>query len=706
MTNLIQKLSLLESDYAELAKSGIDRALVDRAGLFRLTSAEGAALIGQKARDRDFSGYVFPYKWPGAPDTRELRLRRDNPDLEQQPDGTKKIRNKYMSPPGRGNILYFSPDAKPEALRDSRVKVVIVEGEKKTLATQAFFGRQSADALVIGIAGVWGFRGKVGIETNGAGRRQTVKGVIADIERINWAGRDVEIIFDTDAEENPKVYAARRALLFELRARKASPRIITMLPLTETGCKGIDDLIGAKGDDVAADWLQVERAKPETEISLAYTDEGMLNRFCQIYDKDFVYVPEWGQWLAWTGQKWEAADGEALFCEALLATSHEFERQEKDNSIDPDKCEKFFARYCSSTAMKSLLYLAQRDMRLRRPSDAFDANKMLLNCTNGTLDLRNGQLRDFERDDLLTQQLSVAFDPFADAPIWRQFLETVIPDPETRDYVQRAAGYSLTGITSEQCLFILYGVGSNGKSTFIEALETIIGPYHTKAATSTFTSTESIALADLARMKNSRFVTVSESDEKTRLSEGLIKSVTGDKMVTAKALYHAPFTYEQLFKVWFCVNDRPIIRGTDDGIWRRPRFIPFETKIADHQKDRKLSHKLNAEKSGILNWLLQGCLAWQRVGLEIPKQIRDATDGYRQEMDTLGRWIEERCELDESYSQLSTELYADYAEWAKKLGEHAVSNTAFGRRLGDRGYQVHKTGYGVKERLGIKLRRI
>lgn len=707
MVETYQKLPLTDADFSGLSKCGISRDVAEQAGIYRVDSASGAFCTGRKiSPDHDYSGILFPYFWPGEKTPHNERLRRDAPDLESSPDGTSKIKNKYLSAPRWGNSLYFSPDAKPEWIKNSAIRAVFVEGEKKTLALQSFFVRQGIDVLVIGIAGVYGFRGKTGIKTNDTGKRQPIKGVIADIERINWSGRDVEILFDTDAEENQKVYAARRNLLFELRARKASPRILNMPPLTETNAKGIDDLIGAKGDVFVADWLQMERNKPESVVSLAYTDEGMLNRFCELHEKDFAYVHEWGEWLAWDGRKWDSTNGEALFVESLLRTSHEFQRQEINDALDPDKCEKFFARYCSSTAIKSLLFLAQRDMRFRRSSAQFDANKMMLNCANGTLDLRTGILQDFDRGHLLTQQIGIKFDPFAESVIWESFLEKVIPDEDARNYVQRAAGYSLTGLTSEQCMFILYGGGSNGKSTFVEALEYVLSAYHTKAAMETFTSTEAIALADLARMRNSRFVTVSESDEATRLSEGLIKTVTGDKAITAKALYHAPFTFEPLFKVWFCVNHRPIIRGTDDGIWRRPRFIPFETKIPDHQKDRNLGHKLRAEAPAILNWMVKGCLLWQQQGLDAPDQIKNATEGYRQEMDTLGRWIEERCDTDESFSQNSTELYTDYAEWAKKLGEHAITNTAFGRRLGDRGFSVVKNNRSIKERVGIQLRRL
>jgi len=697
-----------QDDLRSFEQCYIPQETIIKAGIFRVDDKDGAEIVGRKPkRDTSYSGLAFPYIWPGDNEAREYRLRRDQPDLEKKNDGTLRVQNKYLSPPGRGNILYFHPDTNPDWLKSYKPPVVIVEGEKKTLALQNYFTRRAEESLVIGLAGVWGWRGKIGIVTNEAGVRQRVKGVVADIERIQWDGRRVEILFDADAKNNPQVKAARQSLALQLRLRGAIVRLLEMPDLAETNCNGIDDLLGAKGPDYVAEWLQSQRQLPAVDIDLGYTDDGFLHRFYDFCGHRFLYVPEWDKWLAWDGEKWDGEHGEALLWQAIGEAALELQSAEEATANDPEKCQKFFAKYRSTNGKRSLVETAKRDMRFRKSSAEFDVNPWLINCKNGTLDLRTGTLKPFDRTDYFTQQIEINYSPDAKCPTWEQFIEQVIPEPEMRLYIQRATGYSLTGCTSEQCMFICYGGGSNGKSTFVEAIEYILKSYHVKAAMTTFSVRENENTSDLARMRPARFVTVSENDENARLSEGLIKTATGDKEITARFLYQNPFTYTPLFKVWMCVNHRPVIRGQDDGIWRRLKLIPFEVKITDDKKDKELGGKLRAEAEGILAWAVRGCLDWQKSGLDAPQQIKSATDGYREEMDTMGRWIDERCELDDEFEENATDLYTDFAEWAKKMGENPLNNTIFGRRMGDRGFQVGRKSHdGRRMRKGIRLIRI
>lgn len=473
-----------------------------------------------------------------------------------------------------------------------------------------------------------------------------------------------------------------------------------------------------------------------------WTDAGMMLRFFERYGKNFRFIREREMWAAWTGEVWDMESAGSLLTNRIeetcrfynhLETSPLVAEQAEIKSrlpadiatlpktlITPEMVRDlkrlteieaalkairgFFKKYGGNACSRGLKSYASVSIQFDSSINQFDKLDWALNCQNGTLDLQTKTLSNFNRDDYLTQQLSVAYEPAAECPKWIAFLEKVVPDPAMRLYLQRAVGYTLTGSNREHCLFICYGNGSNGKSTFLETLEFILAPFHTKAATNTFSSSESIALAELARMRNSRFVTISENEEQSKLSEGIIKTATADKEITAKALYQNPFQYTPKFKIWLAVNHRPIIRGQDDGIWRRLTLLPFEVKITDKEKDKLLGDTLRAQEApGILAWAVRGCLDWQVNGLKLPEVITQKIQSYREEMDTLGRWIEDKCETDPTYSDSSTDMYENYSDWAKRAGEYVLTMTMWGRKMGDRGYGVEKDPLTRrKNRIGIQ----
>ena len=250
---------LNNTDIQSLTKSYITPEIARAAGLFRVDSVEGAEIVGHKSGSSDYSGLVFPNRWPGNSYPRSHRLRRDHPDLELKPDGSFREKAKYLSAPGESNRLYFAPSISAADLTSTDLPVVFVEGEKKTLALQRFFDETGERVLVIGLSGVWNWRGTVARTTNDHGRRQPVKGPIPDLDRIAWRSRKVEVIFDVDAHSNLKVRAARSALAREIASRSATVLTLEMPPLEETGCKGVDDLLGTKGADFVAAWLRQAR---------------------------------------------------------------------------------------------------------------------------------------------------------------------------------------------------------------------------------------------------------------------------------------------------------------------------------------------------------------------------------------------------------------------------------------------------------------
>lgn len=338
------------------------------------------------------------------------------------------------------------------------------------------------------------------------------------------------------------------------------------------------------------------------------------------------------------------------------------------------------------------LSLAESEEGIPLLPEAFDRDPWLLNVANGTFDLRTFELRSHRREDLLSKLTPVEYDPAAKAPLWEAFLERILPDPELRSFVQRAAGYSLTGSTREQVLFLLYGTGANGKSVFLEILRALHGKgYAQQADFSTFLVKKNEGIPnDRAKLAGARFVSAIETDEGRRFAEALVKQMTGGDTLTARFLHHEFFDFQPEFKLWLAANHKPVIRGTDHAIWRRIRLIPFTVTIPDPEQDKDLPEKLRKELPGILAWAVEGCRSWQTFGLGTPEAVRSATDEYRTEMDLVGRFLDEctlrgpRCEV------RATPLYEAFKRWCSETGEKEISQTALGKRLAERGLERTK----------------
>jgi putative DNA primase/helicase len=336
----------------------------------------------------------------------------------------------------------------------------------------------------------------------------------------------------------------------------------------------------------------------------------------------------------------------------------------------------------------------------------FDSDRLLLNCANGTLDLRTGMLQSFNRENYLSRQLTNFYDPNEQCPRWLAFLDTIFDGNQPMiDYLQRAVGYTLTGDTSEQCFFLCHGPGANGKSVFLDVITALLGEFAQSSLMTTFTAkpNDSGSSNDLARMRGARLVTASETNDGMRLDEALVKKITGQDMITARFLYGEYFDFLPQFKLWLAMNHLPTIRGTDDGIWRRVRLIPFRVIIPEVQRDKHLSARLQQELPGILAWAVRGCLDWQQNGMRTPKEVITATDSYRSDQDVLGTFIDECCVTGTAYQVLFADLYAAYKRWAESTGEYVVSQRKFGTRLSDRGFSFEHSRQGSK-RLGIGLR--
>lgn len=317
-----------------------------------------------------------------------------------------------------------------------------------------------------------------------------------------------------------------------------------------------------------------------------------------------------------------------------------------------------------------------------------DKNKTVIGAKNGIIDLKTGDLLPHDREAFLTKQCPVNYNPDAPDPVlWLQFLSDIFDgDKYMIDYIQKCVGYSLTGSTSEQCAFFLYGTGRNGKSTFLEIVRGILGDYATNIQPQTIMinpKSGNAPSSDIARLKGARLVTSVEPNEGMRLDEGLLKQLTGDDVVTARKMFSEEFEFKPEFKLWMATNHKPLIRGTDTGIWRRIHLIPFEVQIPIEKVDRKLKYKLVKESEGILKWAVQGCIRWQDDGLRMPQKVLDAVREYQHEMDVISSFLEACCVLGEGTVKAS-QLYDVYAKWADNNNEHLMSSTKFGTELAKR----------------------
>jgi putative DNA primase/helicase len=329
----------------------------------------------------------------------------------------------------------------------------------------------------------------------------------------------------------------------------------------------------------------------------------------------------------------------------------------------------------------------------------------LLNCLNGTIDLKTGTLQKHNREDLITKLAPVKYDENAKCPIFDSFLAKIANnDPELMRYLQHVIGYALTGDVTEKAVFFLHGDGNNGKTTFLEVIRTILDDYAGQVPIDSLMVKRDGISNDIARLQGRRFVTSSEAEQGKKLAESKVKQLTGMGTLQARYLYGEYFEFRPTFKIFMDANYKPEIRGTDPAIWNRVKLIPFTVEIPAVEIDKKMLQKLKDELPGILAWAVRGCVEWQQHGLKEPKSVAEATQAYREEMDTVARFLEEECVFcnDEITSK---ELNDAYGKWCKEHGEEAVSQKQRGSALKKGGLQnIRVAGQRGWRGIGLKVK--
>lgn len=415
--------------------------------------------------------------------------------------------------------------------------------------------------------------------------------------------------------------------------------------------------------------IEVADARPPE-----FSDEALALRFTAKHKDEARYVAAWGRWLLWSGASWE-----------FDATMRAFDLARMVARVASAEAEgRVAAAVASAKTVAAIVALARADRRHAATVEQWDNDLWLLNTPAGIVDLRTGAVLPHQPEQHITKITAVG--PGGDCPRWQRFLEEITgSDIELQQFLRRVAGYALTGSTREHALFFAYGTGGNGKGVFLNTLTAILAGYAAVAPMETFVATRHESHpTDLAGLRGARLVASQETEQGRRWAESKIKALTGGDPISARFMRQDFFTFQPAFKLVIAGNHKPGLRGVDEAIRRRFYLLPFTVTII--KPDKELPEKLRAEWPGILQWAIDGCLEWQRIGLAPPAAVRQATDAYLASEDATAQWLGENCAVDRMYEERSATLFANWKDWADAAGEFTGSQKRFTQALEDRGF--------------------
>jgi putative DNA primase/helicase len=433
----------------------------------------------------------------------------------------------------------------------------------------------------------------------------------------------------------------------------------------------------------------------------AFCDDALALRFAERHADELRYVAKWATWMHWDGARWQPDETLAAFDRARVIC--------REAAAECNKA-KLAKELASAKTVAAIERLARADRRLAATVDQWDSDPWLLNTPAGVIDLRTGVMREHRASDYFTHITTVA--PEGECPLWHSFLDRVTGgDVELQRYLQRVCGYALTGSTREHSLFFLYGKGANGKGTFVNGIAGILGEdnYHRAAPIETFTASHGDRHpTELADLRGARLVTASETEEGRRWAESRIKMLTGGDRVRARFMRQDLFSFDPQFKLMVSGNHKPGLRSVDEAIRRRFNLIPFTITIPADERDKELGEKLKVQWPGILQWMIDGCLMWQRTGLNPPEAVAAATAAYLEAQDSIAAWLDEYCELDSNSWERSQELFGSWKAFAERNGHFVGDAKTFRDRLDGRDGIEHRLEPGTKRAgyQGVRVKRI
>lgn len=510
------------------------------------------------------------------------------------------------------------------------------------------------------------------------------------------------------AEEQTTTYQPQRVII---------PRGLASLRSTSlSATRGPETPLSSEEqqEDPQTEYLR-QRLLDKELCEFPQNDVGNAQRLVARHGEDIRYDFDGAEWLIWDGKRFRPDKTGEITRRAMdtaAAIYHEAGEVKGGPPGQETQGQKILGAFARKTqserGLANMEKLARVLPGIAVCSEQMDADPMTLPVANGLLDLRTGTLRPHERQALNTKLVDIVYDQNALCPTWEWFLDwAMFGDQSMISFLQQAVGYSLTGDVREQCLFFLYGIGRNGKTTFVEVVESLLGEYGDNVKAEAFLkdmNTGERASPSIAKLKGRRVVTVSEMEDNRRLDEALIKGLTGGDTITARFLHKNEISFKPTFKIFWFGNHLPNIRGIDDGIWRRQRLIPFLNQIPEDEKDPTLKGRLAAELPGILAWAVRGCLEWLAAGkLATPSQVKEATDNLRTMSDPVGMFISDLCDVSPDLEDTMANLHGAYMAWYQSASQPELKVTMFAKILESKGFTLHKTR-NARMRKGLRLR--
>jgi putative DNA primase/helicase len=631
--------------------------------LRRVGCSEGAAIVGRNGSG-DFAGIVFPYIWPGEDHVREFRLRRDHPDLEHDAAGKLKERGKYLSPPGRGNMLYFVPGTDPNWLQDTSLLAVVTEGEKKCLGLWALGWHGLGETamiprfLPIGLGGVWNWRGTVGKASGPGGDRRDVKGPIADLARLVWKNRDVLIVFDANVTTNDSVRVARSQLARELSRRGARVSFVDV-PDVE-GVNGVDDLIGLWGPERVLKLFERPARKPNT---IHVGPRFATSELAQAITADSHFAVDQGGklYVYHTGTYKPCGESYVKRRVKTILGALDISRQ-----------------WSSRKAEEIIKYIAVDAPELLERPDTD-----VVNVENGLLNVRTRQLRAHSPEFLSPVQIPLKFDPTARCPAWDKFIGEVFPG-DAEAIAWEIPAWLMTPDTSIQKAVLLIGDGANGKSTYLRAVMAFLGKHNASAVSLHKLENDRFSAARLV----GRLANICPDLPTTDLvTTSVFKAITGGDPLMAEYKFKDSFEFVPYSRLIFSANHPPKSQDASPAFFRRWVVVPFERTFTEGAPGTIPSDRLDAmlsdpvELSGVLNKALEATAVLRNRGLSESDSTRQALDEFRQVTDPLAVWLDRHTILHSDAVIPQDRLYREYRHNCDDTGRPTITKTAFGRAM-------------------------